>query len=269
MAVTVRECERMLRAARKYRVKMMIAYRLHFERANLEVAKLVRSGRIGEPRFFDSQFAMQVKPGNNRLDAQLGGGPLYDIGIYCINAARTAFAAEPTRVWATSVARPDRRFREVQETVTAVLEFQARGAGTRVASFTCSFGAAARSRYEIVGTAGSIVLDPAYHYAQGLAYQLTVGERKRRKQFAKSDQFAAQLSYFSNCLRDKRQPEPSGEEGLIDIAIIEALNRSLRSGKWVQITRIASRKRRPSLRQQIRRPAVAREPKLVKVKPPH
>jgi predicted dehydrogenase len=54
MAVTARECEQMIRAARQARVKLMIAYRLHFERANLEAAKLARGGAIGELRFFSS-----------------------------------------------------------------------------------------------------------------------------------------------------------------------------------------------------------------------
>ena len=65
----------------------MTAYRLHFNRANLEAIKIVR-GRIGEPRIFNSLFTMQVKGGNIRLQKDLGGGTLYDIGIYCINAAR-------------------------------------------------------------------------------------------------------------------------------------------------------------------------------------
>ncbi|MEO7773379.1 MAG: Gfo/Idh/MocA family oxidoreductase [Steroidobacteraceae bacterium] len=265
MATTAQECERMLRAARKARVRLMIAYRLHFERANLEAAQIVRSGTLGEPRYFNAQFSQQVPVGNIRLDGKLGGGPLWDIGIYCINAARSSFAAEPTRVWATANSRRDRRFREVPETVTAVLEFP----GQRVASINCSFGAADRSRYEIVGTKGSLVVDPAFHYAEGLGYQLEIGKRRKVKTFARSDQFAAELVYFSDCVQKKREPEPSGEEGMIDVAIIEALHRSIRTGKWVSLARVANRKRRPSLRQEIRRPAVPREPKLVKAKAPH
>jgi hypothetical protein len=69
-------------------------------------------------------------------------------------------------------------------------------------------------------------------------------------------------------VQGNREPEPSGEEGLIDVAIIEAMQRSMRNGKWVPLTRIAHRKRRASLRQEIRRPAVPRAPKLVKAKPP-
>jgi glucose-fructose oxidoreductase len=62
-----------------------------------------------------------------------------------------------------------------------------------------------------------------------------------------------------------REPEPSGEEGLADIRIIEAMNRSIASGRWVPL-KMRQRSRRPTLQQELRRPAVAREPKLVKAK---
>lgn len=263
MAVTTRECQQMIEATDRAGVKLMIAYRLHFERANLEAAQIVRSRKLGDVRYFDSQFSMQVKAGNIRLDRELGGGPLYDIGIYCINAARSAFAAEPLQVWATATNSGDPRFSEVPETVTAVLKFP----GERVASLTCSFGAADRSAYEIVGTRGSLRMDPAYELAEGLAFELTVGGRKRRRQFSKRDQFAPELLYFSDCVLRDRAVEPSGAEGLADVAIIEALRESMDSGRLVSLD-LPQRKPRPTLQQEIRRPAV-RKPKLVNVQTPH
>jgi glucose-fructose oxidoreductase len=258
MAVSARDCESMIRAARDAGVKLMLAYRLHFERANLEAARLARSGRLGEPRFFSSDFAMQVSEDNIRLDREKGGGPLYDIGIYCINAARFMLGAEPTAVWATATKSRDPRFREVEETLIGVMRFR----DERVASFTCSFGAADRSTFTLTGTRGSITLDPAYEYAQGLSYTLRLGERQSRKRFSKSDQFAPELLYFSDCILKNREPEPSGEEGLADVRINEAMHRSARSGRWVSLPSMP-RKSRPSLRQEKRRPAVPREPPLV------
>ena len=61
LAVTEEECERMIEACRTHRVKLMVAYRLHFEEINLKAIELVRQGRIGEPRFFNSSFAMSVR----------------------------------------------------------------------------------------------------------------------------------------------------------------------------------------------------------------
>jgi glucose-fructose oxidoreductase len=261
MAVTVRECEQMIRATTQANVKLMIAYRLHFERANLEAARLARAGTLGELRFFSSDFSMQVREDNIRLERAKGGGPLYDIGVYCVNAARYTLSEDPLEVWATAAKSRDPRFREVDETVVGAMRFK----DERLASFTCSFGAADRSTYTVTGTRGSITLDPAYEYAEGLAYSLKVGERKRTKKFAKSDQFAPELLYFSDCILNNRDPEPSALEGLADVRVIEAMLRSIRTGKPVTL-KMQQRRRRPTMRQEIRRPAVPREPRLVNVK---
>jgi glucose-fructose oxidoreductase len=263
MAVTPDDCEDMIRATREANVKLMIAYRLHFERANLEVAKIARSGKLGDLRFFSSDFSMQVSDDNIRLNPpDKGGGPLYDIGVYCINAARYCFAEDPVEVWATSTRSDDRRFRNVAETVAATLRFR----DERLATFTCSFGAADRSIYSVTGTKGSITLDPAYEYAAGLAYRMKVGEKERKKKFGKSDQFAPELLYFSNCVLKNKEPEPSGEEGLADVRIIEGMLQSISTGRTVRLE-MRQRKQRPTLQQEIRSPAVPREPKLIAVKP--
>ena len=265
LATSVRDCERMIDACERNNVRLMTAYRLHFERCNLEVADLVRRKRIGEARYFDSQFSMQVKPGNIRTQRELGGGPEWDIGIYCQNAARCVFADEPTQVWATASNSGDPRFDEIPETVHVILKFP----GERIANFICSFGAADRSRYEIVGTRGSVVVEPAYEYAAGLGYELIVGAKKKRKKFSKSDQFAPELVYFAGCIRKGNDPEPSGKEGLIDVAIIEAIHESIDSGSWVELTSSPRRQQRPTLRQEIRRPAVPREPVMVQAESGH
>ncbi len=270
MAPSVRACERMLQAAGRNRVRLMIAYRLQFERANLEVAQLVRAGKLGAARYFDAQFSMQVKPGNIRTRADLAGGPLNDIGIYCINAARSVFAAEPLRVFAVATHGTDARFRHVPESVIATLQFP----DDRIATFSCSFGAADRGRYEVVGTRGSVVLEPAFTYAGNQRYEVQIGERRRVKEFGRSDQFAAELLHFSDCVITRREPGPSGVEGLADVAVIEALEKAQRRGRWVEVRQrplraLARRLRRPTLRQEIRRPPVPREPKLVRVAAPH
>jgi glucose-fructose oxidoreductase len=263
LAVTASECEEMIRATRDANVRLMTAYRLHFERANLEVAKLARTGKLGELRFFSSDFSMQVSDDNIRLNPpDKGGGPLYDIGIYCINAARYCLAEDPVEVWATGTRSKDPRFRDVDESVAAVMRFK----DERLASFTCSFGAADKSVYSITGTKGSVTLDPAYEYAVGLSYRLKIGERETKKKFSKSDQFAPELIYFSDCVLAGREPEPSGEEGLLDVRIIEAMLQSIASGRPVPVE-LGQRQRRPTMQQEIRSPAVPRAPKLVDVKP--
>ena len=247
MAVTEEECEEMNRAAREAGVKLMVAYRLHFERANLEAGEIARSGRIGEPRVFNSTFCTPVVPGNIRVKKDLGGGVLYDIGIYCINAARALFRDEPHEVEALTSGALD----EVEESVSAVLRFS----NERIASFTASFGAAKVSEFRLAGTKGDLALEPAYDYAKPLKHRLTIDGDTRERRFAKRDPFAPELLYFSDCILQNGTPEPGGDEGLADVRVIRALYRSAEAGRPVSLEPFAKRSR-PSLEQEIRRPPI-------------
>src|SRR5438105_1121627 len=110
MAMNESECRQMIAAAERNGVKLMIAYRLHFEQANLGVIELVKKEKIGKARFFSSVFSHQVAPGNIRAREDAGGGALYDIGVYCINAARYIFREEPVEVFAVTSNSDPKRF---------------------------------------------------------------------------------------------------------------------------------------------------------------
>jgi predicted dehydrogenase len=252
MAVTERECEQMIHACADHGVKLMIAYRLHFEPANLEAIELTRAGALGELRFFESSFSQDVVEGDIRLaPLERGGGTVYDMGVYCINAARYLFRDEPVEVVAMSAHRPgDRRFTDCDEMTSAVLRFP----GGRLASFNSSFGAAGVSSYRLVGDRGSLHMDPAYGYAVELGYELTVdGESRGRKDFDKHDQFAPELVYFANCIQRDEEPEPDGAEGLADVRIIRAIYHAASSGNALSLTPVP-RRRRPDRSLQIVRP---------------
>jgi len=259
MAVTTDECRQMIAACRKAKVKLMIAYRLHFEALNLAAIDLARSGELGELKFFNSSFSMTVRRGDIRTKRACGGGSLYDIGVYCINAARNLFRDEPTQVSAVSINSGTATLSEIDETTAAILRF----GDDRVATFVTSFNAADVGSYRIVGTKGDLHADPAYEYAERLEYALTVDGKTRRKTVPKRDQFAPELLYFSDCILSDREPEPSGEEGLQDVRIVEALYASARSGRPVTI-RPFKKTVRPTGRQRITRPGI-KKPALIKV----
>jgi glucose-fructose oxidoreductase len=262
MALDEGECQGMIAAAVENGVKLMIAYRLHFERANLSAVEAIRSGKIGTPRIFSSVFTQQAAPGNIRLKRELGGGPVWDVGIYCVNAARYLFRAEPEEVFAFSATSEDDRFREVEESVTATLRFP----GARLAAFSCSFGAADVSEFQVVGTKGSLRADPAYDFAKGLRLNIKLNGAPRESVFPKSDQFAPELLYFSDCILNNRDPEPSGKEGLADVRIIRAIYESLESNRPVRI-KTTEIETRPTAAQEIHRPAI-HEPELVHAESP-
>jgi predicted dehydrogenase len=264
MAVTEEDCLSMIRTAEENNVKLMVAYRLHFEEANLKAIDLVQGGRLGDPRLFDSVFTMTVKEGDIRLNPrELGGGTLYDIGVYCINVVRNLFGAEPMEVMGFSANSGDRRFLECEETTSAILRFPGR---ERLASFTCSFGATDVSMYRVVGTKGDLVMDPAYEYAGELKQRTTINGRSRERTFPKRDQFAPELIHFSECILTGATPEPSGYEGLADVRVIRAIYRSADTGQPITLEPF-DKHDRASLDQEIRRPPV-RKPELVNTEAP-
>jgi glucose-fructose oxidoreductase len=261
LAVDERECKAMIAACRRAGVKLMTAYRLHFERSTLAALTSVGAGVIGEPRSFVSSFTMQVaSPRDIRANPrERGGGTLYDIGVYCINAARHLFRSEPIEVFAMTTGRKG----SVEETATATLRFP----GERLATFCVSFGGDKTSEYRVVGSKGSLRADPAYELASGLKLHFTREGKKRTIAYARRDQFAPELLHFSDCILRGRDPEPSGEEGLADVRIIRALYRSAETGRAVSLARRA-RGRQPAKSQEITRPPVRRMPRLVGAAPP-
>ena len=136
--------------------------------------------------------------------------------------------------------------------------------GERLAAFVTSFNAADVASYRIVGTKGHLRVDPAYEYAEGLGYELTV-DGKTHAQDASASATSSRPSCCTSPTASckNREPEPSGEEGLQDVRIVQALYESAETGKAVAIPPFGSAKR-PTGRQRITRPGV-RKPTLVKV----
>lgn len=262
MALSERECLAMIRACQENDVRLMIGYRLHFEEANLRAIEEIRTGRIGEPKMFTSAFSFQVSEGNIRTQRALGGGPLWDIGIYCVNAARYLFRDEPTEVVALSLAGRDSRFAEVEESAAAALRFS----GERLAAFNISFGASGAAFYDVVGTEGELRVDNAYFYEGSLSYWVRAGGKETVHRIPHRDQFGPELFYFSDCILEGREPEPDGWEGLADVRIINALHESIRSGRAIAVEPVV-RERRPTAAQEIRRPPLPGSP-LVNAEPP-
>jgi glucose-fructose oxidoreductase len=266
MAVTAAQCQEMIETGRNSQALLMVAYRLHFERTNLRAVALAQERRLGDLRFFQSTFSMQVTKGDIRTQPVAnGGGPLYDLGVYCINAARGLFQAEPTEVSAFAARGDDERFADSDEMVTAIMRFP----GERLAAFTASFGAADTAAYDLVGTLGSLRIDPAYEYTEELCQRITVKGRTTTRTQPVGDQFAAEIDYFSRCIREGREPEPSGIEGLADVRVVEAIIESVDLGRPVTIPPLEMPIQRPVPQQAIRYPAAGAQPEPIHAPQPH
>lgn len=245
MAVTTEDCLSMIHASEQNHIKLMIAYRLHFEAANLAAITQAQHKEIGELKIFNSVFTLNVKDKNNiRLkDPTDGGGPLYDIGVYCINASRYLFRSEPTEVFAMAGSDKD---------ISVIMKFP----HGRMANFAISFGAFPTADYDLIGTEGRIRMENGYEYSTTMKLKTYKDKKVITKKYAKRDQFSPELIYFSDCIIKNKKPEPSGIEGLADVKIIEALLLSLELGSPIAVEP-ETKRIRPSEQQKISRQSIS------------
>lgn len=227
LALDEAECKAMIEAADAAGVYLMTAYRLHNEPATVEVLEQIRAGSIGQPRFFSSLFSFQSGADNHRLQAAHWGGPLQDIGVYCINAARHIFGTEPTEAIAMKNHGDDPRFAEVEEMIAGTLRFPCGG----IAQFNASFGASDRNSYTVMGTEGEITLEDAYDFQTPARLILRRGDKVTARDFPQTDHFAGQTAYFSDCIQAGTPPEPDGHEGLADVRVLRAIEAASLTGQ--------------------------------------
>ena len=243
MAVMADECRRMIRTAQTNRVKLMIAYRLQFHPAHARALELVRGGAIGTPKTISTDFTTRIEdPEDPRLQRRLGGGSVYDLGVSSIHAARALFGSEPAQVMAMT-ARTSRRYGgDVDEGTVALIRFP----DERLAHLHTSFGEEPTAALQIFGEEGRIQLDNAYLHDVPVTLEVQRRGQREALAFEPTDQFAAEISYFSSCVLQDRQPEPSGIEGLQDVRLVEAIYRSARDGRPVTLPRLARQEAVPA-----------------------
>ncbi len=234
MATSVDDCRRMIEACRRNQVRLMIAYRKYFEPASRALKKLVAAGRLGRIKILHSAFTIRLGPRapSWHLDPKLaGGGSLVDVGVYCVNTARWLLEQEPAEAEAYAWTVDPARFREVEENIAFRLFFP----GGAVLEASSSFGAAQASFVHVHGERGWAALDPAYAYDEERRLFGKTDGRWFEKRFPRMDEFVLEVDAFANSIRQARDEEPDGTQGMRDVAVMEAIYRSARAGRPARI----------------------------------
>ncbi|HEX8325825.1 MAG TPA: Gfo/Idh/MocA family oxidoreductase [Tepidisphaeraceae bacterium] len=258
MEVTADLCRRIIDVQKANpQSRLMVAYRLHFEPATLACIDVLRSGQIGRVRGFSSTFAQPLDPANHRATSGTAAGPLYDMGPYPINGVRNLFEAEPVEVFAVGTRHADSGLpMDFDHEVAVTMKF----ADGRVAQFVVSYVAASIDTFTVYGTEGTLRLDPAYGMGKAKTYELIVGGKPTTKTFKPTDHFGGELRYFSDCVLNGVDPEPDGEEGLLDVRIVEAAVESLKTGRPVKLPPYERNRRIDTKQAEKLRPVSAPEP---------
>jgi predicted dehydrogenase len=236
MANTVHECRQMVEACRASNVYLMVAYRKYFDPASLELKRLITSGKLGRLKYVHSAFGFICRAWEKarawRFDTKReGGGPLPDVGVYCVNTVRWLVGTEPSEVSAYAWTTDRETFSKVDENIAFRLTFPS---GV-VAQATASFGAAKSSFLQVHGEKGWAAMNPAYQWDEERCLFGRIGDRRFEKKFRVIDELALELDAFADSIRRQRQPEPNGVQGMRDVAVMEAIYQSAREGRAVPI----------------------------------
>lgn len=226
MAMTVQECDEMITACNEAKVMLSIGYRLHFDPFNLEIMRLAKEKVYGEVRRISAAHGLRDAEGW-RLDKGLaGGGPLMDVGIYCVNAGRYIINIEPIAVHATEGPKNNKKkFATVEESVTWTMEYP----NGVIAECSCSYSEY-QNHLRVEAEKGWFELAPAFSYS-GLKGRTPDG----KIDFKRVNQQAAQMDDFALAIKDKRPTPVPGEMGRQDVKILEAIYESMRTGRRVAI----------------------------------
>ncbi|MCH1627986.1 Gfo/Idh/MocA family protein [Ferdinandcohnia quinoae] len=217
-ALSVEEIKEMVAVCRENNVVFMEAFMYHFHPQHKRVKEIITNGEIGDVNLIKSTFSfpLEMDSNNIRLNPELGGGVVYDVGCYCIHATRMITGEEPVKVSAFSLNHPGTN---VDTTVCGLLSFES----GILASFDCSFEQQLVEQYEVIGTKGSIFVKHAFRPDREGACGLikVTSEAGEREEIAEGDQYALQVEHFAECILNGAHPVYGGEETIKNMQVIE------------------------------------------------
>ena len=235
ISMTVAEALPLLKVRDETGVKIEEAFMVQTNPQWIKTLALIKEGRIGDVRVVEGHFSYNNQdPNNIRNIRETGGGGLMDIGCYMIFFARLIFAAEPIRVVSLIDKHPET---QTDILTSALLEFP-----SGQATFTCSTRVTPYQRVQIVGTKGRIEVQIPVNAPPDLPLRVFVddgsdltGGNIQTIEFEAVDQYTVQGDLFSQAIREHKEPALSLEDSLRNMAVIEAVFESAKSGKWEKV----------------------------------
>ena len=227
MAITVDECDKMIAACKKADRKLGVGYRLHYDPYHLEMIRLGQQKIHGNIMSMSAAFAFNAQKGIWRLDkAMAGGGPLMDLGIYCVQAFCYVTGQTPISVTAKEGQKTDlERFATVEQSLT--WEFEMPG-GIKAEGYTSY--ADSRNMVKVEAERGTYELTPAFNY-NGIRGNGPDGAFS----FPSVNQQARQMDDFALSLINKRPVRLPGEMGKRDVVYLQAIYQAMRTGQKVML----------------------------------
>jgi predicted dehydrogenase len=236
LAATIKQSAAMVAACKANDVLLMTAYRKYYEPSALYLKRLIQSGKLGRIDVIHTAFSELHKPETSLpwlLNAKMaGGGPLMDLGVYCVNTSRWLVEEYPTEAIAHTWVNDASRFKEVEEGISFRLRFPS----GLILQGSSSYGAILSSLIFVQGTKGWASLSPAFPFDEDRHLIAKIGKKQIRRTFKATDEFAPEIDAFATAIQGGSTVEPDGIQGHRDMIIIDAIYQSSRSRQPVSIT---------------------------------
>lgn len=238
MAMNADECRQMVEAARRRGVVFGVAHVFRFDESVLRFRELLKSGKIGKVIFARSEFSFLADPSHPRKwlydSAIAGAGPIFDIGVHCIDTLRFVLNDEVTRVSASAAS--DERSGDVESAASLTLEFSRGTIGTVLVSYRAAY----RTPLELVGDSGVIRAEDALNVEHPIEIQLQrEGKVVETATVSNQSVYALQVDAFADAVEGKSRFPIPGEEGWQNQEVLDAAMRSLRTGKSENVPRVS------------------------------
>ena len=232
LSLSVAEAKELIAVRDRTKVKIGEAFMVHTHPQWLLARDIARSGRIGELRAATGFFSyFNNDPANIRSIPEWGGGGLMDIGCYPIHTTRFVFGEEPRRAIGMTEADPTLG---VDRLTSAILDYP-----SGQAIFTCSTQLVPYQRSQFFGTKGRIEIEIPFNAPPDRPSRLIVDDGRdifgtgiTVHSLAVCDQYTIQGEEFSRAILEDKDPPVTLEDAVKNMAVIEAIFRSVKSGKW-------------------------------------
>ena len=244
IAITTEDVDRMARAAEKNGVIIQEAAMMRFHPQTQYLRELVTKRVIGDIRLIRGVFAFTLdNPGDIRLDTNMGGGPLWELGSYCVSFARTVLQAEPVEVNAYQVSGDT----GVDMSFSAQMQFPT----DILVQFFSSFQSFAHIEADFLGTEGRIYADIpwANHIGASANVQVTQssdteetstfsdgleGHTTDTKTYEDMNAYQCEINSMVESVLNGAEPVIPLADSWKNVATIVALHESARTGNPVR-----------------------------------
>jgi len=231
MAITEQDCREMIDACNRAGVQLAMGYRLHYEPYNMEIKRLGQEKVFGKLKLIEASLGYRsADPSEWRVKKALaGGGPLMNLGVYCVQVARYVSGEEPTSVTAQFGPITNKLvFTEVEESITWQLQFPSGLVATSSSTYNCRI-----DRFFASAEEGFFELSPAISYGP-FKGRTSNGDEMN---FPEINQQGVQCDEIAKVLlaNQKLPDHISGKEGMQDVKIMQAIYKAAETGKRIAI----------------------------------